>query len=213
MDLRLLQLSDSMFPIGSLGHSFGLETLVSKGSVTKDNFQEYLSSMLMSQVGPCDLVFMLNAHAKIENAERLSIICGCHKPVPEFYNASLKMGRRLIQVGFRLTGDSRLKELSGKNIHHAVAFGAVSRAMGISKKNAAYGFLYNWTAGAVSAAIRLMPLGHDAAQEIIYGMGDTIVFVYEENKNKSAGDAWQFTPGSEIAGLEHSKLYTRLFLS
>ena len=213
MDLRLLQLSDSMFPIGSLGHSFGLETLVSKGSVSKDNFKEYLSSMLMSQVGPCDLVFMLNAHANVDNAERLSVICGCHKPVPEFYHASLKMGRRLIQVGYRLTGDGRLEGLSKKNIHHAVAFGAVSRAMCVPKKDAGYGFLYNWTAGAVSAAIRLMPLGHDAAQEIIYGMGDTIMFVYEENKNKDSRDAWQFTPESEIAGLEHGKLYTRLFLS
>jgi urease accessory protein len=169
--------------------------------------------MLKNQAGPCDLVFMLNAHADIKSAERLSGLYGCHKPVPAFHSASLKMGRRLVLLGFRLTGDGRLGDLKDKNIHHPVAFGAVSAAMGITKKDAAYGFLYNWTASAASAAIRLIPLGHDAAQDIIYEMHDAIRLAYIENKDTKAGDAWQFTPEAEIAGIEHEKLYTRLFLS
>jgi len=213
MDPRLLQISDSMFPIGALAHSFGLETLVAEGRVDRDSFKEYLLAMLRNQAGPCDLVFMLNAHADIENAESLSGLYGCHRPVPEFHSASLRMGRRLIQLGFRLTGDSRLEQLRDKDIHHPVAFGAVSAAMGIPKKDAAYGFLYSWTANSASAAIRLIPLGHDAAQEILFEMHDAIRMAYEENKDMKAEDAWQFTPEAEIAGIGHRKLYTRLFLS
>jgi urease accessory protein len=212
MDNKILQLSDSMFPIGGLAHSFGLETMVAGGKVTRLNLGEYLEAMLKSQVGPCDLVFMLNAR-DIQKAERLSKLYGCHKLVPEFHSASLKMGRRLSQLGFRLTGDARLKALAAKDTHHPIAFGAVSAAMGIAEKDAAYGFLYSWTASAASAAIRLMPLGHDAAQEILYGMGDTIRLVYRENKGRDVRDAWQYAPEAEIAGLEHRKLYTRLFLS
>lgn len=213
MDPRILQLADSMFPVGGMSHSFGLETLVSKGEVTKNNFKEYLAAMLKCQVGPYDLVFMLNAHERPELAGSLSKAYGCHKPVPGFYSASLKLGKRMIQLGVRLTGDERLKPLTGKEVHHAIAFGVVSRAMCISRESAAYGYLYNWTASATSAAIRLMPLGHDSAQAILGEMWETIELVYEENKDARPEDAWQFAPGTEIAGLEHGKLYTRLFLS
>jgi len=94
-----------------------------------------------------------------------------------------------------------------------VAFGAVASAMGASGEDAAHAFLYNWSASVVSAAIRLMPLGHDAAQEILYLMCETIESTYQRYGDLSVEDAWQFTPRVEIAGLEHGKLYTKLFLS
>jgi urease accessory protein len=156
---------------------------------------------------------MLNAYANIDNVERLSGLYGCHRPVPEFHSASLRMGRRLIQLGSRLTGDSRLGQLRAKDIHHPVAFGVVSAAMGIPEKDAAYGFLYNWAANSASAAIRLIPLGHDAAQEMLYEVHDAIRLAYEENKDMKTEYAWQFMPEAEIAGIGHKKLYTRLFLS
>jgi urease accessory protein len=213
MRVSLLQITDSMFPVGALSQSFGLEMLVSSGEVTKDNLCDYMRSMLMNQVGPCDMVFMLAAHKNIERAEQLSTRYGCRKLVPEFHMASLKMGKRMILLGARLTGDETIKKLEGKPVHHAVAFGTVASAMGASDEDAAHAFLYNWSAGVVSAAIRLMPLGHDAAQEILYDMGETIEMTYQRYHDLSVEDAWQFTPRVEIAGLEHGKLYTKLFLS
>ena len=213
MRVSLLQITDSMFPVGALSQSFGLEMLVSSGEVTKDNLRAYMQGMLLNQVGPCDMVFMLAAHKNIERAEQLSKQYGCRKLVPEFHVASLKLGKRMILLGARLTGDERIKKLEGKPVHHAVAFGAVASAMGASGEDTARAFLYNWSAGVVSAAIRLMPLGHDAAQEILYGMGESIEATYHKYRDLSVEDAWQFTPRVEIAGLEHGKLYTKLFLS
>ena len=213
MQVSLFQITDSMFPVGALSQSFGLEMLVSSGEITKDNLSAYMRSMLMNQVGPCDMVFMLAAHKNIERAEQLSKQYGCRKLVPEFHAASLKMGKRMILLGTRLTGDERIKKLDGKPVHHAVAFGAVASAMGASGEDTASAYLYNWSASVVSAAIRLMPLGHDAAQEILYGMGEAIELTYQKYRELSVEDAWQFTPRVEIAGLEHGKLYTKLFLS
>lgn len=213
MRVSLLQITDSMFPIGALSQSFGLETLASQGTITNDDLGEYMCAMLWNQVGPCDLVFMLAAYDDVENIEPLSKLYGCHKLVPEFHAASLKMGKRMIQLGTRLTGDSRLKRLEGKPVHHAVAFGAVAYATGASREDSAHAFLYNWSAGVVSAAIRLFPLGHDAAQELLYAMGETIEAVYESYAHMKVEDVWQFSPQAEIAGLDHGKLHTKLFLS
>ncbi len=213
MQVSLFQITDSMFPVGALSQSFGLEMLVSSGEITKDNLSAYMRSMLMNQVGPCDMVFMLAAHKNIEHAEQLSKQYGCRKLVPEFHAASLKMGKRMILLGIRLTGDEKIKKFEGKPVHHAVAFGAVASALGASGEDTARAYLYNWSASVVSAAIRLMPLGHDAAQEILYGMGEAIELTYRKYRELSVEDAWQFTPRVEIAGLEHGKLYTKLFLS
>ena len=159
MRVALLQITDSMFPVGALSQSFGLEMLVSGGEVTKDNLSVYMRAMLRNQVGSCDMVFMLAAHKNIERTEQLSKQYGCRKLVPEFHAASLKMGKRMILLGARLTGNEKIKKLEGKPIHHAVAFGAVASAMGASCEDTARAFLYNWSAGVVSASIRLMPLG------------------------------------------------------
>lgn len=211
--LNILQLSDSMFPIGSFAHSFGLETLISDGRVTKDNFKEYLGSMLKNQVGPCDMVFMLAANKNLNQAEELSKRYACYKVVPPFYKASLTMGKRLLSVGEKLTGNTYLKSLNEKQILHPIAFGTVTNVMDIPASYASNAFLYNWAASTTSAAIRLIPLGHDSAQKILHEIKETISEVYEKNKDKSIEDAWQFTPETEIAGLEHEKLYTKLFLS
>ena len=172
-----------------------------------------MRSMLLNQVGPCDMVFLLAAHKNIGHAERLSKQYDCRKLVPEFHAASLKMGKRMILLGSRLTGDEEIKKLEVKPVHHAIALGAVASSMGATGEDTARAFLYNWSASVVSAAIRLMPLGHDAAQEILYGMGEAIETAYQRYKDLSVEDAWQFTPIVEIAGLEHGKLYTKLFLS
>jgi urease accessory protein len=213
MRVSLLQIADSMFPIGALSQSFGLETLASKGMITKDDLGEYMHAMLWNQVGPCDLVFMLATYDDPESIESLSKLYGCHKLVPEFHAASLKTGKRMIQLGARLTGDIRLKRLDGKPVHHAVAFGAVAQATGASREESAQAFLYNWSASVVSAAIRLFPLGHDAAQEFLYAAGKTIDAVYEAHADMKVEEAWQFSPRTEIAGLDHGKLHTKLFLS
>lgn len=202
-----------MLPTGSFAHSFGLETLVSNGRVTKDNLKEYLNSMLKNQVGTCDLVFMIAANKNPDQAEELSKRYACHKSVPAFHTASLKIGKRLLMLGEKLTGNTYLKSLNEKHIHHPIAFGAVTNILDVPTDYVSNAFLYNWVANTTSAAIRLIPLGHDSAQKILHEIKETISQVYEENKNKTIDDAWQFTPETEIAGLEHEKLYTKLFLS
>ncbi len=202
-----------MFPVGGTAHSFGLETLVADGRVTRENFEAYLRATLLNQTGPCDLVFMLEAHRKPEDAEALSRLYGCHKPVPEFHGAGISIGRRVVKLGFRLTEDARLGAVLEKDIHHPVAFGAVAAAMGITEEDAARGFLYNWVAGTASAAIRLIPLGHDTAQAVIYRIGEDIERAYRENQGKTSEDAWQYTPEVEVAGIGHEKQHMRLFLS
>jgi Urease accessory protein UreF len=202
-----------MFPVGAYSRSFGLETLVARGEVTKANFRSYVEAMLENQAGPCDLVFMLNAYDRPHDSQELSDLFGCHRRVPEFHAGSLQMGRRVLQLGAWLSGNPEIARLCDRPVHHPIAFGTVARAMGISRDDAAGAFLYSWAAATVSAAIKLMPLGHDAAQEILYSVAGRFPSIYEEHRQTLADEAWQFSPRCDLAGIEHEKQYTRLFLS
>jgi urease accessory protein len=213
MDPRALQMADSMFPVGAYSRSFGLETLVARGEVTKANFRDYVEAMLENQVGPCDLVFMLNAYDRPGDSPGLSDLFGCHRRVPEFHSGSLQMGRRVLQLGARLSGDPEIADLCGRPVHHPVAFGVTAKALGVGRDDAACAFLYSWAAATVSAAVRLVPLGHDAAQEILYEAAGRFTAIYEEYGQVPAEEAWQFAPRCDLAGVEHEKQYTRLFLS
>lgn len=213
MDPRAFQLADSAFPVGGYAHSFGLETLVRQGEVTKDNFGAYLRGLLEHQAGPCDQVFMLAAYDRPEEAEALSELYGCHRLVPEFYKGSLMMGKRVLQVGHKLCGDPRIGELNGREVHYPVAFGALARTLGIPREDASAAFLYSLASSATSAAVRLIPLGHDAAQTVLHEALGLLPAIYLEYGQTEPEDAWQFSPELDVAGIEHETLYTRLFLS
>jgi len=214
MILNLLQISDSFFPTGSFTHSYGLETLVQEGRIgNSDDLREFLEAVLRNQIGPCDLVFMQNSYRYIERAEEFSRLYSCFKTVPEFYTASLKIGKRLLAVASKFAGDEFLSSLVNKPIHYPLAFGVVCRILNISLKYTSLAFMYCSTVTLASAAIRLLPLGHDEAQKIIHSVKPVIEEVCRENEDRCIDDVWQFSPELEVAGFRHEKLYSRLFLS
>lgn len=59
-DLRLLHLADSALPIGSLAHSFGLESLVAQGSLGANDLPEFLRGFL-EEAGMVEAVFCREA--------------------------------------------------------------------------------------------------------------------------------------------------------
>ncbi len=74
-------------------------------------------------------------------------------------------------------------------------------------------FLYSTCAALVGAALRLMPLGQLAGQNILFNVRPLIAKLAEEAQGKTQEEMWSFAPALEIASMRHATLEARLFRS
>ena len=201
--LELLQLADSALPVGGASHSFGLETLVEEGLLEPANLAEFLRGYL-SESGHLDAVFVRRARRGEELAV-LTTELSARRPARESREASLKMGRRFVELFDALTG-RRLPT----PIHYPIAFGAAGSVLEIAEDLMAQAYLQQAVTGLVSACQRLMPLGQVAASQLIWNLKPAIISAVS---NSERLNCTCYTPLPELGSMRHASIETRLFIS
>jgi urease accessory protein len=228
-ELRLLQLSDSALPIGSLAHSFGLETLVDCGLFDAADLGEFFRAYL-EEGGTLEAVFCRNAYllgrhsgAKFPAAEWVALNrrLTARKPAREAREASITLGQNFLarvlaleDVGpVRSAFDASKAVSSSAEIHHSTAFGLVCGALGFGASKSAAAFLHQQLASLVSACQRLLPLGQTAAARLQWNLKPSILHAAERSAELTVDAAAGFTPLLDWGAMEHPALSTRLFVS
>jgi urease accessory protein len=225
--LRLMQLADSALPIGTASHSFGLETLAAEGELTVGQLGVFLQDYLQ-EAGPVEGVFCRAAYhlgatngsanfapAWLELNAKLSAL----KPARESREASATLGRRLLHLAVSVESRPILRNAAtvsaenGGDVHHCIAFGLVCGALNINEEEMVVAYLQQLVASLVSACQRLMPLGQNLAQQILWELKPTLVEISERSASESIDTVCCFTPLVEMASMRHPTLATRLFIS
>lgn len=225
--LRLLHLADSALPIGTLSHSFGLESLVAaeilKVSDLPIFLEGYLQEAGMLEAAACREAFQLGvefprdcfASRWVETNDTLSAL----KPARESRAASSALGRNFLQAAcalgdFRILEDARSASLeSASLIHHSAAFGLVSAALAFDESRAILAYLHQMTASLVSACQRLLPMGQSEATRILWNLKPVIVETAACCASQTLDTATCFMPLLDWGAMEHPALRTRLFIS
>jgi urease accessory protein len=225
--LRLLHLADSALPIGSLAHSFGLETLVSAELLQAGDLPEFLQGYLreagMMEAVACREAFQLagvdgkefDAARWIEINDFLSAL----KPARESRAASATLGRNFLHAALGLgdfcaLGEARKASLEfGGFVHQSTSFGLVSGSLGFEDTRAVLAYLHQMSACLVSTCQRLMPLGQTEATRILWNLKPAIVKVAAESANFSLETVTCTMPLLDWGAMEHPALATRLFIS
>ena len=225
--LRLLHLADSALPIGSLAHSFGLETLVSAELLQPGDLPEflrgYLQEMGMLEAVACREAFRL-AHLGGEAflAERWIEINDCLsalKPAHESRMASAALGRNFLHAAMGLGDFQGLREAReaslgcGSLIHQSAAFGLVSGALGFGELRAVLAYLHQMSACLISACQRLMPLGQTEATRILWNLKPAMMEVASGSTSFALETVSSTMPLVDWGAMEHPALATRLFIS
>ena len=221
--LAALQLGDSRFPSGAFSHSFGLETLIAEGSVrAPDELAQALDVQLRERLARADVPALLAAHAW---AGDLATVCAVDRELRavkltlEDRQGSERMGRRLATEVLRLAPDPALDGFltavrEGRAPgNHAVALGLAGRALGLEGRDAALVACYTSAAALVSAAQRLLRLGHGAAQELLLGAWPAMTEALRIAEGVDWRELCPCAPGFDVASARHERAPSRLFAS
>lgn len=224
--LTLLQVNDSMFPIGSFTHSYGLESYVSSGAVSDNtSAAAYAKTMLEHTIYYNDAAFVNKAWKlpsgknQWKELQALDELVTALKAPYEIRDASQKLAIRFLKLTQTLKSypvcDKYLEHIQSGKLqgHYAIAFGLYTKAAGISREDALGAFYYNTLNGIVTNCAKTVPVSQNIAQKILF---DLLPIIEKLVKTQDAMDENLLglcCIGQEIKCMQHEKLYTRIYIS
>ena len=114
--------------------------------------------------------------ADLNKLQQLDDECSALKLPTEIRNASRKLGMRLLKIFEPLTGSSILSTFKQTvrdglaSGNYCVGFGLAASALRISIEDTLTGFYYNAAAGMVTNCVKLVPIGQQEGQELLFSL-------------------------------------------
>jgi urease accessory protein len=209
--LRLLQLFDSQFPIGSFAHSGGLETYAAAGAGLAE-LRQIVRGQITLGWGRSELAaaYLAWGAADPSSLDRLARQLDALKVVPAVRNASVKLGRRALDLLGRLYPAI---DLNVCPTHHAVVVGAAGRRLGIDARSLLLAYGQSLTLGTLNAAMRCMAISPAQAQELLIEMHQPLDRAVACAMADPEGSLFTCTPALDIRSHQQAFLHTRLFQS
>ncbi len=215
--LKMIQICDSLFPIGAFTLSNGLETFVNNGQIsTAENLEEYINSYL--QILPYnDLGVMALAYAHAENRDyiemlnQLSII---YKIPMEVRDGSRKLCSRFLKLWENIKEyDSLRKYQQLPEGNYAIAVGLYAKEIGIAIADGVSMYAYSLLTAMVTNAVKTVPLSQKDGQRILFEVQEKLPAVCEKSMRITMDDLGIGGTESDIAAMNHETLYSRLYMS
>jgi urease accessory protein len=133
--------------------------------------------------------------------------------------SSKKLGMRLMKIfqplilsDFISVFHTKVQSLE-TNGNYCVVFALVAQALGINKQDALFGYYYNATAGFVTNCVKLIPLGQQDGQEILFSLLPLLQQLAEQSMQPDEDLMGLCCPGFDIRSMQHEQLYSRLYMS
>ena len=161
------------------------------------------------------------------------------KLAPELRGASRQAGRRILQETQAILSESTVDTSESQRAHSgsglastdfyaryweqvdggetpgtgAVALGATASVLGIPKESALLMFCHSHAVSVLGAAMRLLPITHSQAQQVLHSLHDTIIDLGTEAMQRPWQEMAAFTPALDLASMLHETDDLRLFAS
>ena len=223
--LYLLHTVDSIYPTGAYAHSFGLEGLVQDRAITDTaSLETYLHRSALPALARVDLPLVRLSHEAgiVEDADaihELAEISGALKGSRELREASARVGGQRLALAADLFGHPLLVELradaqDGAFVPHAnVVFGVETAVAAVGCDDALAAYAYQTMSGSISAAMKLIRLGQNAAQRVLRGCLKKVPEAVATSRAIGLRDIGWFSPLLDTASARHEGGQVRIFIS
>jgi urease accessory protein len=223
--LALLQLCDSGLPTGSYAFSSGLETYTQQGLMpTVAALQAWIEAVLHhtvhgSHLLPVALAYRAATDGGWAQLERLDQHLMAMKHARELREASVKTGQGLLRLAVQVwpgPNVERLHRLLRQHkvaAHQALVLGVIGCQLGYDERSIVEGAGYQWLSSVISAALRLLPIGQLAGQQVLTALLPHLPAIADDIRQESWDDLSSAAPELDIRAMQHETLYSRLFQS
>lgn len=223
--LRLLQIHDSAFPIGSYTHSYGMETYIQDDRIrTKENLIDFCKSFLFQNLMHSDAILIKEAYdaAAERDVDRLLYLenlSGAIKLAKESRDASVNLGRQFIRTVSPLVKDpffNEWKERVQKNAikgHYPILYAIYCAVSNVKMEHAVMTYLFSSLNGLITNAVRAVPFGQNTGVQAMYELIDSVMEATTTVISLSEDDICNNALGIELASMAHEYLFSRLFIS
>lgn len=217
----LLQVNDSLFPIGGYTHSFGLESYIQMGEVVdKGSAYAYVLANLNSQILYNDLLaikLIFEASGDLEKILELEELSNTSASPMELRDGVQKLGSRFIKT-IGVMGlcenkffDSYVK--ATKNPTHASAYGVFCYSYEMDYTSALRHYLYAQSSSIVTNCVKSVPLSQNDGQMILTRLHKEFERILERLDGLSMQHFCASSVHNDIKAMQHEVLYSRLYMS
>ena len=190
--MRLLEFTDSAFPVGTFAFTDGVAALHA--------FRSY----------------PLGYYEGILNADRQAILC---KMNAEARLMTRRMGKKLAELSKHIFPDETVALWLGDIVDehtpgtYPVAQGIVFAACGIPEKELFCSHQYGVVNMVVSAALRCVRVSHYDTQRILFRTAESLDELYAKASDMDFDDMYTFVPQIDILASLHEKGTKRMFMN
>lgn len=223
---RLLQTGDSFFPTGSYAHSFGLEGLVQVGVVhDRDTLRAFLRDAVVPALRHVELPLASHAWRALgdppdwERVGMLAILAHAQRSPREARVAMENIGRQRAELSAQLSrhwlAEAYLAHAAEHRWPHVPVLSSAleARVFGAPLPALLAAIIYQTFAGLIAAAMKLIRLGHQAAQMTLAEMLQSASTLATSAPLVPIEDIGWFNPWLDIAAARHETSDFRLFIS
>lgn len=222
--MRLLQFSDSAFPVGSFSFSNGLETAACEGIVTDAASLERYAQSVSLQSAFSEGIVALHAF-RAASEERYGDIVEADKRLmlfkmnEESRSMLCRMGKKMAELSVSIFDEPLLKtwldDIKAKVTPgtYPVAQAMTFSSAGLSEEELFCSHQYGVINMVLSAALRCVKVSHYDTQRILFTLGSSVPGLFEEVRTMDFDDMNAFAPQIDILASLHEKGNMRMFMN
>lgn len=222
--MRLLEFTDSAFPVGTFSFSNGLETAAEEHLVHDAATLGEYARDIARQAAFTDGIVALHAFRSyragsydgILEADRQAILCRMNA---EGRLMSRRMGKKLAELAGRIFPDEIVARWLGDIAggltpgSYPVAQGIVFAACDLTEQELFCSQQYGAVNMVVGAALRCVRVSHFDTQRILFRSAEEVGALYERARTMDFDDIQTFVPQIDILASLHEKGLKRMFMN
>ena len=217
--LKTLQFSDSLFPVGAFAYSDGLETAVTNGLVRNGaDLEQWLDHYIKSVFIPCEGLLLrraIKAHSAGDwkTIVELDTEFTALKLAAAVRASSASLARNFARSVVAVHEHPEIERARRELTNFATVYAVVGSTLGLDTRDALLAFAYSRLAGTVSAALRLMQIGQQQAQQTLGRALQDVPEAVERIFESGDSELLSFSPLLDIQQMNHRYVYSKLFRS